>query len=104
MSYPTKRRSPHEAGSENSNRLGGRTNSTTNFDLSAPGHAHTTVASSLSDQRHERHIGSLGNACTAAYEAGDRISALEAWDAFCKAIKARSPTQVQRMEARMGVH
>lgn len=60
------------------------------------------------DWRHERHIQHLADACKEAVEAGDKAKARHFWQAMAEAIKARSPSQVERMERqlpkRLGMH
>ena len=55
------------------------------------------------DWLHEHEIKRLSAACRESYEAGDKPKARHFWQAQAAAIKARSPEQVARMEARMGL-
>jgi hypothetical protein len=57
----------------------------------------------IRDMRLERRIKHLANACTCAYDAGDREAAATHWEQMRKAITERSPGQVARMESRMGL-
>lgn len=57
----------------------------------------------LQDARHERHIHELGKACASAHAAGDRDAASTLWEQMRQAIAERSPAQVHRMEASMGL-
>lgn len=57
----------------------------------------------LHNTRHERRIQDLGKACVTAHAAGDRNAALEFWEQMRQAIAERSPEQIRRMEAPMGL-
>lgn len=96
MTRPQKRRSqPVRAGSNQSSRLGGRSNSTTKRGASQHGW--------LRDLRLERRIKRLGTVCAAAHAAGNREAAAKHWNEMREAIEQRSPEQIQRMEARLGL-
>jgi hypothetical protein len=55
----------------------------------------------LHDWRHERYINRLAAKCSVASAAGDRIRTRVYWRLMVDAVKARSPQQIERMEARM---
>jgi hypothetical protein len=55
------------------------------------------------DWRHERYIHRLSRAVREAYEAGNRARAHAFDDLRMTAIMRRSPSQVTRMERRMGL-
>lgn len=57
----------------------------------------------IRDWLHEREIRKLGHHCAEAMAAGRREEARLLWLAQCKAINERSPSQVARMERRMGL-
>jgi hypothetical protein len=57
----------------------------------------------IRDMQHERRIRRLGLACTSDHAAGDRDAAAIHWEKMRQAIAERSPTQVARMESRMGL-
>lgn len=61
------------------------------------------AVASLHDALHERHIRDLGKACVSAHAAGDRNAASAIWEQMRQAIAERSPRQIQRMEASMGL-
>ena len=57
----------------------------------------------LQDARHERRIRDLGKACITAQALGDRNAASALWEQMRQAIAERSPEQIRRMEAPMGL-
>jgi len=57
----------------------------------------------IQDWLHEREIRKLGHYCAEAMAVGRREEATLLWAAQVKAIKERSPSQVARMERRMGI-
>ena len=57
----------------------------------------------IRDMQHEQRIRRLGRACASAHAAGDRDAAAIHWEQMRQAIAERSPSQVARMESRMGL-
>ena len=57
----------------------------------------------IRDFFHERTIRRIGNEMLAAMERGDNLTAGYLCQAHIKAIKARSPQQVERMERAKGL-
>ena len=57
----------------------------------------------LRDLQLERRIKRLGSVCDAAHAAGNREAAAKHWNEMREAIEQRSPEQIQRMEARLGL-
>lgn len=55
------------------------------------------------DFLHEREIARLSRACREACEAGDRAKASQFFHAMRRAVLARSPAQVERMERARGL-
>ncbi|MBE1159634.1 hypothetical protein [Dyella acidiphila] len=90
-----RRSQPVRAGFNEGNRLGGRTNPTTNRNASA--------TARLRDLQLERRIKRLGQACAAAQAAGNQEDAAVHWEQFRCAITERSPEQIERMEAKLGL-
>ena len=61
------------------------------------------VMARIHDWLHEREIRRLGRACVEAMEAHDTAKAVHFWVAHGEAIKARSASQIQRMERKRGL-
>lgn len=55
------------------------------------------------DWLHEHEIERLSTACKEAYAAGDKAKASHFFQQMRRAINARSPEQVERMELRIGL-
>jgi hypothetical protein len=62
-----------------------------------------SILQRIRDWRHERYIKRLGASCQKAIDAGDRIRTRMYWRLMCDAIRSRSPRQIERMNARLGV-
>ncbi|WP_233842193.1 hypothetical protein [Dyella sp. 2HG41-7] len=57
----------------------------------------------IRDFQHEQRIKRIGRACSSAHAAGDHDAAVIHWDQLRQAIAERSPEQIQRMEAKLGL-
>lgn len=57
----------------------------------------------IRDMQLERRIKRLGKACASAHAAGDRDAAAIHWEQMREAITQRSPSQIMRMESRLGL-
>lgn len=94
MSSLSERQSqPVRAGSEESMRLGGRS------EVSSKASSFALVHDLLLEHQIKR----LGEACARAQKAGDRQAASDLWNQMRDAIANRSPAQIALMEDRLGL-